>query len=137
MIKEVEGFSWETEFPAAATAAMLRDGADTLVFTQRYYEVRNPQGELIMALGVAVWSFARPPELWVVLGKPYFVNVRKSLNITRADMALPVSHYPGLVCDVRKDNAMELHFVKHHGWTPTGKRSLRPNGDSFIQFGVK
>lgn len=136
MIREVEDFAWEAEFPASTVAKFLRDGADTLAFTQRYYEVRNPRGELIMVLGVALWSFARPPELWLLLAKPYFVNLRKSLQITRAAMALPISQYPGLVSDVRRDNVAELHFVQHHGGRPTGRKSLRPNGADFIQFGV-
>lgn len=137
MIKEVDTLPWEGEYPARVTAAMLRYGADTIAFTKRYYEVRNPAGEMIMGVGVALWSFSRPPELWVMLAKPYFTNLRQALAISREAMALPVSQYEGLVCDVLKTNKTELHFVQHHGWRPTGARSLRPNGDLYTQFGVK
>lgn len=136
MIKEVDTMPWEGEYPARVVAAVLRYGADTLTFTQKYYEVRNLQGELILGAGVALWSFSRPPELWVMLAKPYFVNLRESLRFTKEALRLPASQYPGLVCDVAKTNKTELHFVYHCGWQPTGRRSLRPKGEDYIQFGV-
>jgi len=135
MVNEVTDFPWEGEYLAATTATILR-GAETLMYTKRFYEVRNQRGELLLSAGVALWSFVRPPELWLHLAKPYFVNLRESLRITIEAMALPADQYPGLVCDVRKDNVTELHFVKHCGWRPTGHASLRPNGEDFIQFEV-
>ena len=137
MIKEVDTMPWEAEYPARVTAALLRYGRDTLLYTQKFYEVRNVRGELILGAGVALWNFVRPPELWIMLAKPYFVNLRDSLRETAVALALPKQQYPNLVCDVARDNKAELHFVKHIGWRPTGQPSLRPNADRFIQFGVK
>ena len=45
MIQEVDTLPWEAEYPSQVTAALLRYGADTIAFTKRYYEVRNPSGE--------------------------------------------------------------------------------------------
>ncbi len=137
MIKEVDTLPWEAEYPARVTATMLRYGTDTLRYTKRYYEVRNPRGELILGAGVALWSFARSPEIWIMLAKPYFVNLRESLRLTAAAMILPKMHYPSLVCDVDRDSATELHFVKHLGWVPSKLPSLRPDGHKYIQFEVK
>lgn len=137
MIKEVETMPWEAEYPARVTAAMLRYGMDTLLYTKRYYEVRNSSGELILGAGVALWSFARPPELWIMLAKPYFLNLRESLRLTAEALPVPATQYPNLVCDVLKTNKSEIHFVRHMGWRPTNQRSLRPRGDDYIQFEVK
>ena len=137
MIKEVDTMPWEAEYPARVTAAMLRYGADALAYTKKFYEVRNVSGELIMGVGVALWSFARPPEMWIMLAKPYFVNLRDSLRTSRAALHLPASQYPGLVCEVKKGNAAEEHFVLVHGFRPTGQPSLRPNGAAFTQYGVR
>lgn len=136
MINEVEGMPWEGKYPANVTASLLRYGADTLQFTHSYYEVRNPKGELIVGLGVAIWNLVRPPELWIMLAKPYFANLRQSLRITRAAQRLPISEYPGLVCDVARDSVVEQHFVEHCGWRPTGSASLRPAAEDFIQYGA-
>jgi hypothetical protein len=137
MIREVDALPWEGEYPGATVATFLRHGADTLIYTQRYYEVRNPAGALILGVGVALWSFVRPPELWVLLAKPYFADLRESLRITREAQVLPLSQYSGLVCDVARNNAVENHFVKHMGWSPSGNESLRPDGHKYIQFEVK
>lgn len=137
MIREAELMPWEAKFPTASVASMLRYGGDTLAFTRKFYEVRQEDGQIIMAAGVAIWSMVRPPELWVMPAKPYFVNLRSSLRTTRAAMALPVAQFPGLVCEVERDNAVELHFVKFMGWVESGRRSIRPNGERFIQFKVK
>lgn len=136
MIKEVDVMPWEGEYPARVTAAMLRYGRDTLTFTRQFYEVRNVRGELILGVGVALWNFVRPPELWVMLAKPYFLNVRESLKVSREALALPVEQFPGLVCDVLNGNKTEEHFVWAHGFRPTGQPSLRPNGGAYTQYGV-
>lgn len=136
MVREVDTFPWEGEYPAASVARFISCQSETLMYTQRFYEVRNAAGELILGAGVALWSFVRPPELWLMLAKPYYVNLRDSLRLTKAALALPAADYEGLVCDVRKDNVSELHFVKHCGWVPTGRPSLRPHGENFIQFEV-
>ena len=131
---------WEGEFSAAALEPMLRDimynNGQTLGRTDRFYEVRNAAGEIIVATGVAVWSFVRPPEMWLLLAKPFLRNVRDSILRTREAQRLPAARYPNLVCDVAKDNKRELHFVRALGWVPTGVASLRPNGADFIQFKV-
>ena len=136
MVQEVDMFPWEGEYPAPQMARFIRNQAETLMYTKRFYEVRNDSGELILGAGVALWSFVRPPELWLLLAKPYFVNLRDSLRLTKMAMALPAEQYSGLVCDVRKTNKAEMHFVKHCGWRPTGHASLRPHGENFIQFEV-
>lgn len=136
MVQETESMSWEAEYPAAATANLLRFGAETLARTLRFYEVRNPAGEIILNAGVALWSFSRPPELWLVLAKPFFRNLREALRLGREAVKLPVSQYEGLICDVACDNQAELHFARHLGCRPTGRPSLRPDGDQYIQFGV-
>jgi hypothetical protein len=128
--------SWEAEFPAAATAELLRYGRKTFEYTHEFYEVRNPAGEIVLTAGVAVWSPLRPPELWIVLAKPYFRNLRESLAVTGEALATPVSRWPSLVCEVMKTAKRELHFVNYFGWVPTGRKSLRPDGDNYIQFGV-
>lgn len=137
MVSEVDTMPWEAEYPARVTALMLRYGAETIAYTQKFYEVRNPKGEMILGAGVALWNFARPPELWMLIAKPFFVNIREGLRLTRRALYLPASQYPNLVCDVRKDNVTELHFVRHLGWAPSGQPTLRPNGEAFIQFKVK
>jgi hypothetical protein len=136
VIKEVDTMPWEGEYPARVTAVMLRYGADTLAYTKKFYEVRNVKGELIMGVGVALWNFARPPELWIMLAKPYFTDLRRSLTISRAALHLPAYDYPGLVCDVKNGNKVEEHFVRSHGFRPTGQPSLRPNGAAYTQYGV-
>ena len=131
---------WEAEFTARATAGMLRDmtrnNAQTLGRTDRFYEVRNAAGEIILAAGVSVWSFVRPPELWLLLVKPFMRSLRDSLILTREALQLPLRHYPNLVCEVRRDNQTELRFVAACGWHISGDLSLRPNGEDFIQFKV-
>lgn len=136
MVQETEGMSWEAEYPATAVANLLRFGMETLARTLRFYEVRNPAGEIILNAGVALWSFSRPPELWIVMAKPFLFNLRESLRLSLEAMKLPAAQYEGLVCDVARDNRAELHFVYHLGCKPTGRPSLRPDGDKYIQFGV-
>ena len=136
MIKVVDDHLWEAQYPAETVATLLRYGAGTFRHTLEFYEIRNPAGELVMTAGVALWSMVRPPEIWTVLAKPYFVNLRESLAITREAMQLPLRNWPGLVCDVLAASKKEMHFVQYLGWQPTGRRSLRPDGDKYIQFGV-
>lgn len=136
-IRSVADFPWEGEYPSSTFATLLRYGRESLDYTKEFYEVRTPSGELILGAGVALWSFARPPELWTILAKPYFLNLRESLRLTRAALSIPAEKYANLVCDVEKNSKKELHFVKHMGWVPTGQPSLRPNGNQYIQFKVK
>lgn len=135
-IVPLDTFPWEGEYPASTCAALLRYGEETLNFTKCFYEVRREDGALILGAGVAVWSFVRPPELWIILAKPYFTNLRSSLRLTKKALELPASTYPNLVCDVEKTAKRELHFVQHMGWVPTGQASLRPHGEDYIQFKV-
>lgn len=137
MVNEVEDFPWEGEYPSGPFAKLLKHSAETLGYTHSFYEVRRPDGTLILAAGVAVWSFVRPPELWLILAKPYLKNLRENLHLTREALHLPLKKYPDLVCEVEKGYKREEHFVKHIGWKPSGYPSLRPDGHNFTQFRVE
>lgn len=127
---------WEGEFGAAQTAQLLRSGADTLECTLSWYEVRNPAGEVLMLAGVALWSFVRPPELWTALCVPFARNLRESLTLTRDAIRLPISQYPGLVCEALWADWKAQNFIRKLGFTPSSRESLRPNGHLYRQFEV-
>lgn len=137
MVREVNEFPWEGEYPSATFAKLLKHRDETLGFTRSFYEVRRADGALILGAGVAVWSYVRPPELWLILAKPYFENLRESLRLTRAGLRLPAETFPYLVCEVEHGMRREEHFVKHMGWVPSGQPSLRPDGHNFTQFRVE
>lgn len=135
-VNQVVDFPWEGEYSAESVAGFLANSAEVFGYTKAFYEVRRPDGALILGAGVAVWSFARAPEMWIMLAKPYFENLRESLRVTRDALSLPAEVFPHLTCEVKKTSAKELHFVKHMGWVPTGEPSIRPNGHNYIPFRV-
>lgn len=140
MIKEVEGFPWEAQFDSSTTAAILRgynEGHhDTMDKTQTFYTVHAEDGTLILAAGVAVWSYVRRPELWLILAKPFTQHLRQSLRLTKEVWTVPSERYPNLICEVKRDNAQELHFARYFGWRETDERCIRPGGADYIQFEV-
>lgn len=118
---------------------MLANGgaqAQFVRYAKRFYEVRNPAGALILIAGVCVWSLARKPELWIMLGKPYLQNLRESVLLSREALRLPAMTFPGLICEVRKDDKPALSFAKHCGFREITASSLRKNGEDFIQLEV-
>lgn len=136
VVNELAGMEWEGEFGAERTAQLLRTGDDVLNCTLSWYEVRNPAGEVLMIAGVALWSFVRPPELWTMLCTPYTRNLRESLTLTREAIRLPISQYPGLVCETRRTDLAAQSFARKLGFRPSERRSLRPNGELYRQFEV-
>lgn len=137
MIRQVEDFPWEGRYAPSLTASLLSPSETTTrAFTQRFYEVRRHDGEIILAVGVAVWSFVRKPELWVALAEPFTERLRESFQLTREALALPAAEWPDLICEVHKDDRPSLNFAKRIGWRPTGEACLRPGGEDFIQFEV-
>lgn len=140
MIREVEGFPWETEFDSATMAQILRGYKfgrhDTMEYTQTFYTVNRPDGTILLAAGVAIWSFVRQPELWLILAKPFFANLRESVKLTSEVWNIPAQTYPNLICEVRKDSPRDYRFAEHFGWQLTGQPSLRLDGEDYIQFGI-
>jgi len=138
MVREVYEFPWEAQFDAATCTVMLgdmtRNNSQTLGRTLRFFEVRNPAGDIILVSGVALWGVTRPPELWMMMAKPFTNLLRESLYLTREGLRLPLSIYGRLVADVANDNAKELNFVKKLGFRPTGERSVRPGWEDVTQF---
>lgn len=140
MIREVEGFPWEAAFGPATAGKILRGYKkghhDTMDKTHTFYTVHRPDGAIILAAGVAVWSFVRRPELWLILAQPFTENLRESLRLTKEVWRVPSQKYPNLICEVDKHNAQELHFARYFGWRETGERCIRPGGADYIQFEV-
>lgn len=139
MVREIDSFSWEPQFLPSATANMLADLADrgeTLGRTKRFYLVYDQRGDIIAEAGVALWAFTRPPELWIMIAKPFMRNLRESLHITREALELPKSQFHHLVAECYLQEHKSINFVKKLGFRPTGAISVRPNGQNFIQFEV-
>jgi hypothetical protein len=135
-VLKVADMPWEAELTVPALRQWIGAGEVTRAFTQQYYEIRSIDGALVAVAGVAVWSLTRAPEAWILLAKPYFTHLRESLRLTREALHFAAQQYPGLISEVHRENAVELHFASHVGWVPTGRRCLRPDGDNYIQFKV-
>ncbi len=140
MVRESFEFSWEPEFTATALSGMLRDirfnNSQTLGRTKAFYEVLDEAGDILLEAGVAVWSYTRPPELWLMLAKPFFKSLRNSVVLTREALRLPASKFDRLICEVRNTDLAEMRFVKHFGWRPSPNPSFRPDAHLFTQFEV-
>lgn len=136
-ISIVNEFPWEGEYLMAGLRELLLYGKQTFDKTWVFYEVRNVRGEIVMTAGVAVWSLVRQPEAWLLLTKAFSQNLRESLELTREALSLAGARFPGLICEVLADNAADLRFAKAVGWKPTGVPSLRNDGFTYIQFGVR
>lgn len=134
MVSEETEFPWEGEFLAKDVALLIKYKYETLKYTKRFYAVRNPSGEMIMGAGVALWNFARPPEIYIMLCAPFVYNLRESFQLSKEALRLPVHTFGRVVCDVYSADERAVNFARKFGFTPNGQKSLRPTAKLVTQL---